>query len=202
MQFAYDPGSGLLLPPIERERAGPNPRSVPAVEAVYERELAAIAFRLGRKLRFRFSSEMGVWFIQQQKANGDWQDVFINSDQETAWSGNQWPYRPVDRRCLEEFCKSSLQLRQGSGDFDRDRAAMDRAARERAEHDEDTKHRRGVEDIANMVSGGDPRRFGKLLRHEQVHAQQDQDIRNRNNYVRFQDIFQVHRDTPVEKGEP
>lgn len=201
MQFDYDPKRGLMLPPMEQRKVGPNPTSEPPIENVYKDELERVARRLGERLRFRWSPDMGVFFIQQQNPNGQWADVFINIDQEASDDANQWPYRPVDMRCIKEFCDSSLRFRYATGDAARDREQMDRDKREQQVAAEEKQHRDGVGLIAAMVSGGDERRFGKLLRHDQVHAQTDQDPRQKNNYVRYQEFFQVHPKAPVGKPD-
>lgn len=201
MQFDYDPKRGLLLPPMERRKAAPNPTSEPPIEPIYKDELERVARRLDRKLRFWWEPEMGVHYIQQQNPDGQWRSVFVNLDQEASHEGNQFPYRPVDMRCIREFCASSLQLTRGSGDFDRDRASMDREANERGEKEKAERDHRTTGLIAAMISGGDERRFGKLLRHDQVHAQTDQDPRQKNSYVRFQEFFQVAKNAPVGKPD-
>lgn len=193
----YDPTRGLFLPASAKQKvqAGPNPDRKPMdPDPVWVMKLNEIGRRVGRRYRFYWMQEMGIWGIQVHVAGDHWKTEFCNYDEETQWTGNMYPYRPIDERCLREFCESDLKIKYGTGDLAKDQALRDADidAKEKAAKEKATKRR--IELNEAIASGGDPTRYRRFIDHADMHH---------GPGVRFQEFHQVHPDTPVkEKVKP
>jgi hypothetical protein len=189
MDFGYDPERGLVLPTPkgERRKAGPNPWSAPPLDPIWTKKLERIADRIGAPLRWYFmggdqacsGTPARCWSIQQKMPRG-WQTVFIAYDEDARWEGNAFPFKQIDDLVLREFCESSLRIQYNTGDEDEDlrlhNAKLDAenvAVKERND-------KRRTELVANVIAGGDRKRFARLLRHEDMHA---------GPGIRFQEYF-------------
>lgn len=177
MDFGYDPDRGIFLPPnLGRYKAGPNPTSQPPLDPIWQKKLDRVADRIGVQLRWHWMGQdhthgapAYIWGIQQKGPRG-WQTVFCWYDEKGQHEGNHFPFLPIDDRALKEFCEASLRIKYDTGDEDKDlrlsHADADAARIARKERS-DAKQ---VELIANVIAGGDTKRFGRLLAHEDMHA--------------------------------
>lgn len=193
-QFSYDPGRGLFIPGQAASNgvmyeAGPNPSSPPPIDPVWHDELRRMCARTGRRLRFGWMKDNRIHSIEVLEGQGrGWETVVCNYDENGAWKGNPYPYRPVDKRFFDEINESDLRIAYGTGDPLKDVLARDKAVREREAKQKAENFDKGAQLIEDMVTGGDHRRFFRLLGHEQTHH---------GAGVRFTEYFQVHKDTPV-----
>lgn len=193
-QFGYSAERGLFLPGSTtgahqpKYKAGPNPMNPPAVEPSVVDDLRRIAQRTGRQLRFYWMKETRIWAVQVLQPNGQWECVVHNYDEDGAWERNPYPYRPCDKRFLDEICEADLKIKYGTGDTGKDHemARANMAAKEAASKAK--KFDDGAEMIERMVTGDDPRRFFRLLGHEEAHG---------GGGVKFTEFFQVARNTPL-----
>lgn len=188
MDFGYDPDKGLIRTDVQpvRYKAGPNPTSQPPLDPVWIRKLNRIADRIGAGLRWHWMGNDGtfgapacIWGIQQKMPRG-WQTVFCLYDELGQHEGNKFPFQQIDDRALREFCESSLRIKYGTGDEDEDLRLHNEAT---DKLDADRKAATAAsrpELIANVIAGGDTKRFAQLLRHEEMHA---------GPGVRFQQFF-------------
>lgn len=197
--FAYDPGRGLFVPGAAAEaavryKAGPNPTSPPPIDRVWHDELRRMCERTGRQLRFGWMKGPRIHSIEVLEgiARG-WETVVCNYDENGAWEGNPYPYRKVDKRFFDEINESDLRIQYGTGDPTKDALARDKAVREREAKKKEDNFNRGAQLIEDMVTGGDHRRFFRLLGHEHTHN---------GPGVRFTEYFQVHKNTPMKDTVP
>lgn len=201
-QFEYDPAVGIFMPPKPRKYAlGPNPTSEPPREPHWDRDLEVIGRRIGRTLRFYWMKEMRCWGIQQLERTGLYETVFCNYDEEKQWDLQrerkpapswypEYPYRPIDQRCLDEFCASDLKQTEATGDLDKDRKRRDARVAEAAIARKAKSDAHQAELIENVIAGGDIKRFDRLQAHEAFHG---------GPGVKFTEYFQVSSKAPVGK---
>ncbi len=198
-QFGYDPGRGLFVPGVApgaepRYKAGPNPLSPPSIEPSMIDELRRVSSRTGRQLRFYWMKYDLIWGIQVLEPGNRWETICCNYDENGAWEKNPYPYRAIDKRFIDELCEADLKQKYGTGDIVKDHALRDADIAKKAADQKAKNFEQGAATIEAMVTGGDPRRFFRLLGHEQTHN---------GPGVKFTEYFQVARETPLpEKVTP
>jgi hypothetical protein len=158
--------------PAQKPEPPPNPREQPPFPHVFADRLERIAFRIGRPLRVHWMRDMRIWSAQELDATG-WKTVCAFYDPERATERCPFPYINVDvewDRCLRELCEACLEIRYNTGDVEKDRALREKEAEESMVAARAKADQQQIEEIAEAVTGGDPKYMAKAIRHEQYHG--------------------------------